>query len=44
MVGDPAVVGPTRGDVTLQRVGREAILHLHDAGIVRVRRRVVSET
>ena len=30
MAGDPAVVGPARGDVTLQRVGREAILH--DAG------------
>jgi hypothetical protein len=29
-LGDELVVGPTRPDVTLQRVGKEAILH--DAG------------
>lgn len=33
MSGDgPVVVGPTRPDVTLQRVGREAILHDAAAG------------
>lgn len=32
-VGDPiVVVGPTRPDVTLQRVGNEAILHDASAG------------